>query len=177
MKKQGFIIRELRRSDAAHFLRYETEIYKERVGNADFGQVSEEKPPRTGDLRKWFSSLYKSVSDGDAIAYVAESNGRIAGLCTVMRQGKWRETSHIGVLGIDVLSNYRSVGLGSALINKAIERSRRRFEIIECSAFSTNKGAIRLYQSFGFRKCGVLPRHIKRGNRYINNVLMFLRLC
>ena len=172
----SFTLRQLRKSDVADFLRYESELYAERSGDPNFGQVVEETCPKNNDLKKWFSSLYQSILDRDTIAYVAIIEGRIAGLCTVMREGKWCETSHVGVLGIEVLSKYRNIGLGSALISEVLKKSKKRFEIIECSAFATNKGAIKLYEKFRFKKIGIVPRHIKRGRTYIDNVLLSLRL-
>lgn len=177
MPKSNFTIRALEKGDALGFIRYESVLSKERAEDADFGQMSEKKPPSTRALKKWFSSLYLSVSEGDTVAYVAEMDGRLVGLCSVMRRKKFRETLHVGELGIDVIKEHRSKGFGSALIRKVLEKSKGNFEIIEAvDIFSTNKVAIRLYKKFGFKKCGVMPRHIKKGNKYIDEVLMSLML-
>jgi RimJ/RimL family protein N-acetyltransferase len=173
--KPKYVIRTIYRKDLDTFADYESELYKERATDINFWQVVEEKAPSKKVLKEWFTKLCKSAYSRDTVTRVIEIDGKIVGLCTVMRQGKWRETSHVGDLGIDILKEYRRQGLGSALIAETIKESRKRFEIIECSAFSTNKPAIRLYRKFGFRKCGVWPKHIKRDKRYIDSVLMYLK--
>jgi len=35
---------------------------------------------------KWFADLYSSMLEGDAVAYVAEADKRIVGMCEVRRR-------------------------------------------------------------------------------------------
>jgi len=103
-----------------------------------------------------FSELYAAVLRGDAVAYVAEADGR--------------------VVGMYVVEGYRGKGIGKALLRKTVEGCRGKFEIIVLEVLATNTVAKRLYQSMGFRTYGVLPGGVKRADRYIDVELMYLRL-
>ena len=175
--KTNFIIRNLRANDLTAFIDYETELDKERFSDPNFGQSIEKTALTPKELKKWFLQLYKSTSDRNSIVYVAMADGIMVGICSVIRKDKWQETAHVGELGIDLLKNYRGIGIGKALMTKTIDKSKKMFEIIKAyDIFSTNKPALNLYQSFGFKKCAVFPRHIKRKNRYIDTISMYLRL-
>ena len=173
--KYEYIIRNLYKRDLRSFVDYETMLNKERAKDVNFWQVVEKKLQSERELKKWFWLLYRRISNGNAVARVAEINGKIVGLCTVMGQNKWRETSHVGELGVDILKEYRHAGLGSALMAEVIKAGEKRFEIVECNVFSTNKHAIRLYNKFDFKKCGKWPMHIKRKGKYIDSILMYLK--
>lgn len=175
-KEMEYTIRNLSNKDLAKFVKYESMLSKERKEYANFWQVVEKTLLSEEDLHRWFQNLRKSILNGDTVARVVEVNMEIVGLCTIIRHGKWQETSHVGELGIEILSSYRHKGLGSALLAEVIKEGKRRFEIIECNVFSINKHAIKLYRKFGFKKCGTWPKHIKKNGKYIDITLMCLEV-
>ena len=95
------------------------------------------------------------------------------GACTVTRRGHHVEDQHIGVLGIEVHPDWRGRGVGTALLEEALRGSATRFEIVELRVLGINERAIRLYQKYGFREFGRQPRSFKRGDRYLEDVLMW----
>ena len=87
------------------------------------------------------------------------------------------ETEHVGNLGITIVKGYRNIRIGKAIVREIIKRARKRFEILEVNeVFSNNEPAKRLYEGVGFRMCGIMSRHIKRGKRHIDSETMTLRL-
>jgi len=86
------------------------------------------------------------------------------------------EDGHVGVLGILVERDHRGRGVGRALLEEAIARSRGRFELLRLSVNADNPRARRLYERFGFRKVGSIPRSHRRYGTYVDEELMVLRL-
>ena len=86
--------------------------------------------------------------------------------------------AHVAELGIYIHKSYRNCGLGTIVIKEFIEVAKRSgFEILQLSAFSTNKRAMHVYRKCGFKKCGKLTRDIKFANgTYADRVMMELLL-
>jgi ribosomal protein S18 acetylase RimI-like enzyme len=170
------MVRELRWDDADALISNYYSLLDEAKEDPLFGIA---QPPQRPDLPseyRWFSELYAAVLRGDAVAYVAEADGRVVGMAEVRRRATRVEFSHIGVLGMYVVKGYRGKGIGKALLRKTIEGCRGKFEIIVLEVLTTNTVAKRLYQGMGFRTYGLLPGGVKRGDRYIDVELMYLRL-
>jgi L-amino acid N-acyltransferase YncA len=122
--------------------------------------------------RQWFE---KSKEAG-MLSLVARVDGKvIAGAGLSPFTGK---RAHVAELGIYILKSYRNHGLGTLLIKEFIEVARKsRFEIIQLSAFSTNKRAMHVYRKCGFKECGKLTRDIKFSDgTYADRILMELLL-
>jgi len=86
------------------------------------------------------------------------------------------DLSHRAELGISVSSDYRGMGVRTALLEEALKRCRGKFEIIELTVLTTNDVARKLYAKFGFKSFGTRPRSIKRGGAYFDEELMRLDL-
>ncbi len=83
---------------------------------------------------------------------------------------------HLGELGISIREEYRNIGLGTTLIELAIEVAKRwlsGLEIIQLTTFSTNQRALHLYQKLGFKEFGRLPKGVKRSDQYQDFVYMW----
>jgi RimJ/RimL family protein N-acetyltransferase len=172
------VVRELRWSDfdglrEAYYLLYEERLVHPEIGITLFGTQ-----PSHADEVAWFSDLYRRVESGAAVVVVAEQDGRVIGNCTVGRVGPTDdfEGGHVGVLGILVHRDHRSRGVGSALLARALEQCRGRFELVRLTVFSVNVRAHRLYERFGFVDVGTLPAAVRRGDRYFDEQLMVLDL-
>ncbi|WP_297421326.1 ribosomal protein S18-alanine N-acetyltransferase [Thermococcus sp.] len=80
---------------------------------------------------------------------VAEYNGRIIGYV----MGYLRPDMEGHIMSIAVDPKYRGNGIGSALLNEVIERLvNEGARYIGLEVRVSNENAIRLYESFGFRK-------------------------
>lgn len=147
--------------------------YEEIGRNPDLGVYLLATRPSLSDEATVFGQVMKAVLAGDMLACVAEEAGRFVGLCTIGRRGHHVEDQHVGVLGVAVRPERRGRGIGEALLRRALEESRGVFEIVELKLVSVNERAMRLYRRHGFEVCGRLPRAFKRGDRYLDDVLMW----
>jgi RimJ/RimL family protein N-acetyltransferase len=105
-------------------------------------------------------------------AFVALVDGRVVGWCDINVTS--RETmSHVGTLGMGIDSNFRGLGIGSALIKAALDKSKEvGIEKVELGVFESNSPAIRLYEKVGFDPEGKQLKKIKLDGRYESILLM-----
>jgi len=82
-------------------------------------------------------------------------------------------THHVCEIGIIVDPDYRGKGVGSRLLEKAIQTAKHiGFEKICLSTFHTNRNAISLYTKFGFQEVGRRKKQFKIADEYIDEILM-----
>lgn len=88
---------------------------------------------------------------GEILFIVARINGKIVGCLDLVRYGRWHKTDHVRYLDMAVLDGYRSIGVGGALMDFAIEWARTKgIEKILLEVFASNGRAFNLYRKFGF---------------------------
>jgi RimJ/RimL family protein N-acetyltransferase len=110
------------------------------------------------------------------LSLTLEVDGGVAGHLLVHRRNEPGETS-IGDVAIIVENAHRGAGLGRALMETAIDWSRRvGLEKLCLGVFTGNQRAISLYRSLGFREEGTQHTrvHLPDGEREL--LLMGLRL-
>lgn len=106
---------------------------------------------------------------------VALINGKIVGNLDLVRYGKHNKTKHVRYLDMAILDGYRSIGIGSALMDYAIEWTRSKNIVkIVLDVFSTNVRAINLYKKFGFEIEGTNRKAVLIKNKYADIVNMGL---
>ena len=81
---------------------------------------------------------------------------------------------HRAGMGISVLKDYWGCGLGSFLMQLAVDQTRANgFEQLELGVFSDNTRAIHLYEKFGFERYGIQPRAFKlKDGTYRDEIIM-----
>jgi L-amino acid N-acyltransferase YncA len=151
-------------------------LYEGTRTDPDIGIPLFSQPPSLGEEAQWFAGLFRRVSEGTTVAVVAEEGGRAVGLCTIDQRGPHPETQHVGTLGILIAPARRGRGIGRLMIQRAIERSRGKFESIQLSVLKSNVRARGLYESLGFRSWGVSPKAVLRKGRYTDLEFMSLDL-
>jgi ribosomal protein S18 acetylase RimI-like enzyme len=105
-------------------------------------------------------------------AFVAVINHEIVGWCDVDISNR-EAFSHVGTLGMGIKLAHRGKGIGLALIDTAIDASKRRkLEKIELGVIQSNANAIRLYKKVGFENEGILKRKFKIDGKYEDMFLM-----
>ena len=84
---------------------------------------------------------------------VVENNGKLVGMLQLSfipyltHTGSWRCL----IEGVRIHSNYRGYGLGSKLINWAIERAKeRKCAMVQLTSDKQRTDALKFYQSLGF---------------------------
>ena len=122
-----------------------------------------------GDERRYLRSLRRSR---DAAVFVAEAPEGLVGRLSVGRDPH-PASSHVADLGLMVAKTHRRRGIGRALLERAVEWARGAgVTKLELHVFPYNEPAIRLYESFGFRREGFRERHYRRDGELVDAVLM-----
>ena len=109
----------------------------------------------------------------DYAQYYAIDGNKVIGWCDIIPKRNEGFT-HVGILGIGLLSEYRNQGIGSKLIEKAMEHAVKKngIEKVELEVFESNINAIRLYEKFGFVYEGKRIKSRKLDGVYDNVVMM-----
>lgn len=81
---------------------------------------------------------------------------------------------HRAVMGISVLKEAWGGGLGSFLMQLAVDQAKANgFEQLELGVCSDNARAIHLYEKFGFERCGTMPHAFKlKDGTYRDEIMM-----
>jgi ribosomal protein S18 acetylase RimI-like enzyme len=166
-------VRDLNWNDFQQWAELYYSRYDEIAENPDLGIYLYPEKPTIAQEAAVFGEFMKGVLDHDLVAVVAEEGSILVGGCTVGRRGHHLEDRHIGSLGIAVQPRSRGKGVGTALMRDALQKCQGRFEIVELRVLATNAPALRLYRRFGFQEFGRQPRSFKRGDRYLDDVLMW----
>lgn len=122
--------------------------------------------------RAWLKRQLKEVENNKKVYLVAESNNIIVG-STEVGMGVGR-ADHIGTLHIAIRNGYRGMGLGKYLMESIMKLAKRRLKIkiIKIPVFATNKPAIGLYKSCGFKKVARVPKQIQYKGKLVDEIIM-----
>lgn len=142
----NIVIREIVADDAPAYNIYRRLIADEPENNV--GQTAGEYT-RTADEDRQF--LLTLIANPNQNIYIARLDDRIIGTC-MCRGGSLSAVRHVVGLGMDVDPEYRSQGIGGALLVKMIDWAQQHPVIrrIELTVFTRNRPAINLYLKHGF---------------------------
>jgi len=149
----------------------------------NFNEVVDEKiylpvlfPVRSKfEKQSWFQNIQKEREICIvAIHPTMLSPYNILGQCEISNL-EWDAATHVGSLGIIVQRNFRDLGIGFNLIDKAIRESKRlNKEKIILSSFLDNERALFLYKKIGFKTTGIRKKQFYMDSSYYDEVLMEL---
>ena len=149
----------------------------------NFNEVVDEKiylpvlfPVRSKfEKQSWFHNIQKERELCIvAIHPTMLSPYNILGQCEISNL-EWDAATHVGSLGIIVQRNFRDLGIGFNLIDKAIRESKRlNKEKIILSSFLDNERALFLYKKIGFKTIGIRKKQFYMDSVYYDEVLMEL---
>lgn len=165
----GAVVRRATPADAAALVALGREVGAEPEGwlitDGDWRDV--------GDERRYLRAIRRTPH---AAVFVAEADDRIVGRLSLARDSH-PACAHVADLGLMVDAAHRRQGIGSALLEQAVEWARGAgVEKIELHVFPHNEAAIRLYERFGFEREGIRRRHYRRRNERLDAVLMALHV-
>lgn len=107
-----------------------------------------------------------------AAVFVAEVEEGVVGRLSVARDDH-PASRHVADLGLMVASGHRRRGVGRALLEAAAEWARESaVRKLELHVFPHNGPAIAAYEQFGFRREGYRRAHFRRGEQYLDAILM-----
>jgi RimJ/RimL family protein N-acetyltransferase len=121
------------------------------------------------DERRYLKSVQRNA---DAAVFVAEEDGHVVGRLSLARDPH-PASRHVADLGLMVDAGYRRRGIGRILLEEAVEWARDSgIRKLELHVFPWNEPALRLYESFGFRREGYRERHYARDGELLDAILM-----
>ena len=122
-------------------------------------------------MRNGLAGSESSALNFEVGAFAGEKLVGEFGVAQVRPHLKYR---HRAGMGISVLKDYWGCGLGSYLMQLAIDQTRANgFEQLELGVFSDNTRAIHLYEKVGFERYGIQPRAFKlKDGTYRDEIIM-----
>ena len=125
------------------------------------------------DERRYLRAVRRSPN---AAVFVAEAPEGVVGRLSLARDAH-PASPHVADLGLMVAGSHRRRGIGTALLERAVEWAREvGVEKLELHVFPHNEPAIRLYERFGFEREGLRRDHYRRGAELVDAVLMAYRV-
>lgn len=125
--------------------------------------------------REWIVSFMEHES---SLLLVAEHNSEIVGNID-LTGGRRNRVKHTSLIGIGMLREWRSVGLGTALFECAINWSRHHspIELLWLQVVGANEHGLALYNKMGFTTCGRQQGYFRLSEtRYEDNIIMELNI-
>lgn len=122
-----------------------------------------------GAERRYLRAVRRS---SNAAVFVAEAPEGLVGRLSLGRDPH-PASRHVADLGLMVAASHRRRGIGRALLEAAAGWAREHgVSKLELHVFPHNSPAIALYESFGFVREGYRRRHYRRGQQYLDAILM-----
>ena len=122
-------------------------------------------------VQKGLAGSEASALNFEVGAFAGEKLVGEFGVAQVRPHIKYR---HRAGMGISVLKDYWGCGLGSFLMQLAVDQAKANgFEQLELDVYSDNARAIHLYEKFGFERCGTMPHAFKlKDGTYRDEIMM-----
>jgi putative acetyltransferase len=120
------------------------------------------------DLRRRLDNPPEGLKRLVAVA----DDGRVIGMLG-LQVGRGR-TAHTGHLGMMVHPDFQNQGVGTALMEAAVELAEKWLNLsrLDLQVYTDNPAAIHLYQKFGFQIEGTLRHQAYRDGEYIDAYVM-----
>ncbi len=167
------VIREARVDDAAGIIAFRQQVSMEPgIGIAtDPGEI-QYTVEREEDVIRNYQEMENS-----ALMVAVTPEGEIVGLVGCMG-GRRRSTAHETSLGITLKMEYRDKGLGTRVMQAALDwaRSSGVIKRVQLEVFTNNERAIHLYEKLGFEQEGIRRKAYKKDGKWMDAIVMALFL-
>ena len=110
--------------------------------------------------------------------FITEYEGKVIGQCSVGLVGKNERYCHRAEVTFVVLKDYWGIGIGKKLMQQCIDWCKNKnIYQIELKVVTENERAIKMYESFGFKVTGKIPKalHYPDGS-FADEQIMLLEL-
>lgn len=166
------IFREPSRADARAYMSFINSLADETMSG-----LSVNRKVTLKEEERWLEGVLSDCRARRTVMLMAERDGIILGNCEVAKMPF--KHSHRANIGVALRKELRGKGVGEALMRRTMELARRRIkglEAIELATFGYNDRAISLYNKLGFEEVARVPKAVKEGNAYFDEVIMRLEL-
>ena len=134
------------------------------------------RPDQTRRDAGFYRRVFRRSWSSERVDLIAAAGERVIGHLTAARE-EGSTCNHVASLGLAVAADWRGRGVGSALMEEAIDWGRTMgVEKLALSVFPHNQAAIEMYRRFGFVEEGRLSGHSKKSIGYVDEVVMGLWL-
>jgi len=113
----------------------------------------------------------------NSVLFVAESNNELIG--NIDLNGNQRlKLFHTSVIGMGIRAEWRGKGVGSALLNVALQWSISNpfITLLWLEVYDTNEAGKNLYKKMGFKECGRINDFFCEDNVFIDKITMTKRI-
>lgn len=126
-------------------------------------------PPREEAL-----AFYRNIVANDLCQFVAVQDGIVIGWCDILPI-RGEACTHIGVLGMGLVSHARHLGIGTRLLDATISKAwAKGLSRIALTVRADNANAKALYERFGFVSEGLLRRAFRIDGEFFDCYAMAL---
>jgi RimJ/RimL family protein N-acetyltransferase len=122
--------------------------------------------------KKWLSERIIGIGKKNAVTIFVFVDNEMAGSSSVERETG--NESHMGDLGITLRENATGMGIGSRLMRMLESESKRiGIEILQLHCYGCNARAKHVYEKFGYKMVGFIPKGRKKHGRYDSAMIMY----
>lgn len=121
--------------------------------------------------------LSNYIERSNSLFLVAEYEGKLVANINV--DGNQRKIlRHTAVFGMGMHKDWQGCGLGTAILQAAIDwgRANPELELLFLQVYAENLAGLTLYRKMGFVEHGRIPGFFKQNGRYHDEISMHLRL-
>jgi len=159
----------LKDGSRVHIEPYENR-HAESIAKDLFGRMSAE------EVRRGRDGLIASGPE-EVFSVCALSGFKVVGVCTGVRKRWMGERHRIEMVQVVVAEDFQRLGIARFMMKAiAMHFVERGVEMVQVSAERSNEKAIASYERIGFREFGVLKRGLKLGERYADEVMMWMKI-
>jgi len=168
----NILIREPTIDDAAELIRF-----VKRAGNEPSISIGFHPGEFQMTIEEEVAFIQRHLGSDNTLMLVAESEGHIIGDLT-LEGGRALCSRHKAILGIMVDQDWRGRGVGSLLLQRAIDWARQSSVLkrLELEVYVRNVRAMALYHRFGFVIEGRRQKSLFREGEYHDDYIMGLIL-
>ncbi|MEG3754364.1 GNAT family N-acetyltransferase [Psychromonas arctica] len=129
-------------------------------------------PPPYGKIANFVRNNIKNNNS----QYVALIDNKIIGWVDIIPLER-NTMNHVGHLGMGVLADFRGIGIGSKLLEKAMRHAwSQKLTRLELEVFTDNEAAIKLYEKFNFETEGV-KKHARLFEGKYQDIKVMAQYC
>jgi ribosomal protein S18 acetylase RimI-like enzyme len=134
-------------------------------------------PPTRADYRSHIGQLLADRVAGNAGLAAAAKDGVVVGTAQWRRSGYATRRALAEIDRVVVSPSAWGTGIGRALVEAVVADAQRHgVEVVTLEVRGNNHGAIALYESCAFTRCGLIPNAVANGSDRFDIVLMVREL-